>query len=178
MRLRELIPILCQARLPSSRAALIARQGRVIIGVEEHRWRPPRDRMQRGGAQVRVAAEVTPGGSRAPPHRTGLHTEIPFANREINREFCGFRASCADFAPSQRVNSVACSKIPYATEQGIFLKVSGKIFGVTGNSRAKTANPTPDQYFDHTACLARSGGGHRCTIGDCLHAEVDRVEDE
>jgi hypothetical protein len=27
--------------------------------------------------------------------------------------------------------------------------ISGKIFGVTGNSRAKTANPTPDQYFDH-----------------------------
>jgi hypothetical protein len=26
--------------------------------------------------------------------------------------------------------------------------------------------------------LLESGGGHRCTTGDCLHAEVDRVEDE
>ncbi len=26
--------------------------------------------------------------------------------------------------------------------------------------------------------LLESGEGHRCTIGDCLHAEVERIEDE
>ena len=42
------------------------------------------------------------------------------ASREKNREFCRIRAPEPTFAPSRPVNSVACSKIPYAMEQGIF----------------------------------------------------------
>jgi hypothetical protein len=54
------------------------------------------------------------------------------ANREINREFCGFRPSCAIFAPSQRANSMASGQIPYAMEQGIFLPEQGKFWSEQG----------------------------------------------
>jgi hypothetical protein len=26
--------------------------------------------------------------------------------------------------------------------------------------------------------LLESGGGHRCTMGDCLHAQVEQIEEE
>ena len=44
------------------------------------------------------------------------------ANREINREFRQIRLLDAIFNADARANSEACSKIPYATEQGIFAK--------------------------------------------------------
>jgi hypothetical protein len=53
-------------------------------------------------------------------HRTGLHENFS-ANREKNREFCGIRPPDAIFEPNPRAHSKACGKIPYATEQGIFL---------------------------------------------------------
>jgi hypothetical protein len=56
--------------------------------------------------------------------RTSLHLKFP-ANREINREFRQIRPSAAILAPSQQANPMACSKIPYATEQGIFLTEQG-----------------------------------------------------
>src|SRR5262245_41822267 len=62
----------------------------------------------------------------------GLHTKFP-ANREINREFCRIRPSTAIFVSDQDADSIAYSRIPYATEQGISKDVSGKIFRKTGN---------------------------------------------
>jgi hypothetical protein len=44
------------------------------------------------------------------------------ANREINREFCRFHPSGVIFASIRLINSMACSEIPYATEQGIFAR--------------------------------------------------------
>jgi hypothetical protein len=41
------------------------------------------------------------------------------ANREINREFCQIDPLCAISKADTQVNSKTCSKIPYATEQGI-----------------------------------------------------------
>jgi hypothetical protein len=55
------------------------------------------------------------------------------ANREINREFRKIRPSTAIFVSDQRANSRAYSRIPYATEQGIFKRVSGNVFRGTGN---------------------------------------------
>ena len=52
--------------------------------------------------------------------RTGLRRKFP-ANREINREFCGFRPSTTILVPRRRANSMACSRVPYAMEQGIFV---------------------------------------------------------
>jgi hypothetical protein len=45
-------------------------------------------------------------------------------NREKYREFCRNRRSAPISAPNQRVNSIASSRIPYATEQGISKAVS------------------------------------------------------
>src|SRR5262249_55567675 len=64
--------------------------------------------------------------------RTSLRTKFP-ANKEINREFCKFGASAAISASNQRANSKACSKIAYATEQGIFAAITGNFFAITGN---------------------------------------------
>jgi hypothetical protein len=44
------------------------------------------------------------------------------ANREINREFCRFHPSGVIFASIRLINSMACSEIPYATEQGILAR--------------------------------------------------------
>jgi hypothetical protein len=59
------------------------------------------------------------------------------ANREINREFCRIRPSTAVSTPSQRANSVTCSFIPYAPEQGFFDRVSGKMIGGAGSFHAE-----------------------------------------
>jgi len=54
-------------------------------------------------------------------------------NRENNREFCRIRPSTAIFMSDQRADSMPYSGIPYATEQGIFKRVSGNFFRGTGN---------------------------------------------
>jgi hypothetical protein len=59
------------------------------------------------------------------------------ANREINREFRGNRPSAGILTPNRRANSMVCNQIPYAMEQGIFKRVSGKIFQGTGNFHAR-----------------------------------------
>jgi hypothetical protein len=60
------------------------------------------------------------------------------ANREINREFCRIRPLGAIFKPDTRVNSEACSEIPYSTEQGIISKEQGILAQEQGISSAKT----------------------------------------
>ena len=55
------------------------------------------------------------------------------ANRENNREFCRIRPSVAIFVANEPAASIAYNGIPYATEQGISKRVSGKIFQETGN---------------------------------------------
>jgi hypothetical protein len=47
------------------------------------------------------------------------------ANREINREFHQIRSLGAILKADTQTNSEACTKIPYATEQGIFAKEQG-----------------------------------------------------
>jgi hypothetical protein len=47
------------------------------------------------------------------------------ANREKNREFRRIRTFGAILKADTLVNSEACSKIPYSTEQGIFAKEQG-----------------------------------------------------
>jgi hypothetical protein len=64
------------------------------------------------------------------------HLKFP-ANREINREFRGNRPSVGILTPNRRANSMVCNQIPYAMEQGIFKRVSGKIFQGTGNFHAR-----------------------------------------
>ena len=49
------------------------------------------------------------------------------ANREINGVFHRIRALGAILKADMRANSEACSKIPYATEQGIILKEQGNL---------------------------------------------------
>jgi hypothetical protein len=56
-------------------------------------------------------------------------------NRENNREFFRiwpFARLAAILAPTRRANSMACVKIPYANEQGIFGRVSGNSLVITG----------------------------------------------
>src|SRR5262249_8404509 len=62
------------------------------------------------------------------------------ANRENNREFCRNRPSVAIFVPNEPAASIAYNGIPYATEQGISKRVSGKIFQETGNRRFESTS--------------------------------------
>jgi hypothetical protein len=50
--------------------------------------------------------------------------EFP-ANREINREFCRIRPRRRFTVVNRQTNSMLCSRIPYATEQGIILGEQG-----------------------------------------------------
>jgi hypothetical protein len=52
------------------------------------------------------------------------NVEFP-ANREKNREFPRIRAPDAILIADARAISTACSKIPYATEQGIIFTEQG-----------------------------------------------------
>lgn len=71
--------------------------------------------------------------------RTSLPPKFP-DNRENNREFCRFGPFAAIFTPNRPANSMACSQIPYANEQGIFGRVSGNSFVITGTFLGKTDN--------------------------------------
>jgi hypothetical protein len=48
------------------------------------------------------------------------------ANREIYKEFCKFWLSTAILAPNRLANSIGYGQIPYATEQGISFRGTGK----------------------------------------------------
>jgi hypothetical protein len=65
----------------------------------------------------------------------------PYPNSLLTGKLTGKLAdsgpSAPIFAPSKRANSVACSKIPYPTEQGISRRISGKIFKEQGNSETR-----------------------------------------
>jgi hypothetical protein len=79
------------------------------------------------------------------------------ANREINREFCRFRLSCTIFAPNRQANSVACSKIPYAKEQGIFRGVTGN--SIEGSGKLRTLNSDASERIASKAstfCITRT----------------------
>jgi hypothetical protein len=54
------------------------------------------------------------------------------ANREINREFFKFGPVSAILASNRPANSIACSTIPYAMKQGIFLTEQGIISAEQG----------------------------------------------
>jgi hypothetical protein len=96
---------------------------------EQQREEPDEKPESKGGELTEVHQMV----SRS---RWSLHGKFP-AKREINREFCSFQASGAILASNRQAYSKACNGIPYATEQGIFKRVSGKIFQGTGNFHPK-----------------------------------------
>ena len=60
------------------------------------------------------------------------------ANREINREIRQIRPPDAILKANTRANSEACSKIPYSTEQGIFVKEQGNLGQEQGFCLLKT----------------------------------------
>jgi hypothetical protein len=47
------------------------------------------------------------------------------ANREINRGFCKIQRSATNLRAWTPANPMACSEIPYAAEQGIFVQELG-----------------------------------------------------
>ena len=80
------------------------------------------------------------------------------ANREKYREFCRNGRSGPISASSQRVNSIGFSRIHYATEQGIFKRVSGHFLGISGN-RFASARAVVSVDLSHTCfgvCWTRS----------------------
>ena len=61
-------------------------------------------------------------------------------NREFNREFFDFRPFSVILARNRCAKSMACSKIPYETEQGIFFAEQGIFWseqGISGKGRAQ-----------------------------------------
>ena len=61
-------------------------------------------------------------------------------NREFNREFFDFRPFSVILARNRCAKSMACSKIPYESEQGIFFAEQGIFWseqGISGKGRAQ-----------------------------------------
>jgi hypothetical protein len=81
--------------------------------------------------------------------RTVSNPKFP-DNREINREFFKFGPFFAILAPNQLANSIACRRIPYEMEQGIFLTEQGIILAEQGILAPEQGDSTSDQFFDHT----------------------------
>ena len=81
------------------------------------------------------------------------------ANREINREFRGFGPNSTIRASIQPATSMACSQIPYATEQGIFLPKQGIPSSEQGIFWAEQASQISASLSAHCGALAwpRSG---------------------
>jgi hypothetical protein len=61
------------------------------------------------------------------------------------RRIAANRPPAAIFAPAQAANSMPCSKIPYATEQGIFGAITGNFRRGTGNFLVRAAIAGPCQ---------------------------------
>jgi hypothetical protein len=112
------------------------------------------------------------GGCR--PHRTGLRLKFP-ANREKNREFPVNRPPESILAPNRLLNSVAYSKIPYATEQGIisceqgiFYKEQG-VFTPNGTTLDFAfLNPTKDPGIGRSHHVLKGNFSIRAHCGSCL----------
>ena len=75
--------------------------------------------------------------------RTGLRGPNFPDNREFNREFLFFRPFSAILVSKTQANSVVCSKISYATEQGIVSDLTGNYLERTGNFREGSAKRRP-----------------------------------
>jgi hypothetical protein len=74
-----------------------------------------------------------------------LRTKFP-ANRKLTGNFAE-SGSTAIFESNQRADSIASSRIPCATEQGISERVSGKIFRRTGNTDQVCKRPLFTRLF-------------------------------
>jgi hypothetical protein len=71
-------------------------------------------------------------------------------NREFNREFFDFRPFSAILACNRCAKSMACSKIPYETEQGIFFVEQGIFWseqGISGKGREHREHPPANEAF-------------------------------
>jgi hypothetical protein len=75
-----------------------------------------------------------------------VSTPIFPANREINREFGKIHALGSIVNAHTRANSETCSEIPYATEQGIFLKEQGILAQEQGFCLLKPKS-SPNEVF-------------------------------
>src|SRR5713226_403083 len=73
-------------------------------------------------------------------------------SREINREFREFAPNSVILAPIQAATSMACSQIPYASEQGIFLPKQGIPSSEQGIFWAEQASQT--SLSAHCSALA------------------------
>src|SRR6516165_4042556 len=90
-----------------------------------------------------------------------------------NRDGDRFVMDCID----QRANSIAYSRIPYATEQGIFAAITGNFFGITGNliERAGKARKMHSPLLLSPAIgqcageLCEGEIGRRAAVEQCRH---------
>ncbi len=103
--------------------------------------------------------------------------EFP-GNREINREFCKFGAFLAIPAPNRRANSMDCSKIPYCTGTGNFLRITGNFSEGTGNSgdriKASTWKQTSQRAQGDQKGDQRLRKSDRRRAARCLRAHSGR----
>src|SRR5262249_53392200 len=86
--------------------------------------------------------------------------------------------SIAIFASEQRADSIAYSRIPYATEQGIFAAITGNFFGITGNliERAGKALKMHSPLLLSPAIRQRAGELCEGEIG--LRGTIEQCRDE
>src|SRR5713226_730018 len=75
-------------------------------------------------------------------------------NREINREFREFAPNSVILAPIQAATSMACSQIPHASEQGIFLPKQGIPSSEQGIFWAEQASQISASLSAHCGALA------------------------
>jgi|SRR6516162_1118415 hypothetical protein len=74
-------------------------------------------------------------------------------------------AHTAIFVSDEHADSIACGGIPYATEQGTFKCVSGKVFQGTGNFNPSYERRSEPGALKHP--MSNDGAGIE---GDVLHA--------
>jgi hypothetical protein len=74
----------------------------------------------------------------------------------INREFCHFGALRGDFRCGRRAKSMACSKIPNATEQGLYLDVNRELF-----SPNREFFRPKEICIDYACCNAQGGANSK-----------------
>src|SRR5262249_7925155 len=100
MRLPELIPLLCQAWLLGSRAALIERRGRVIVGLAQHIAACRAMSLSQGSASG-DAADVRFGSKADDPERANF---VRFTPESGHRRKTLFRESPNQLSPAAAVD--------------------------------------------------------------------------
>jgi hypothetical protein len=118
------------------------------------------------GGRAALAGKQHEGWGRVPRIEPVSTANSPAIEGKRTGNFAESGLTDAIFEPNPRAHSRACSKIPYATEQGIFGGITGNFFQRTGNSRQfLTLRGASPALFYFWTYLVESATGILANIG-------------